>query len=55
MHLPTFNPAIGGKTYIEQVAKELGIAPDYTGLKKWMVIMIKAIRQIAVGKKQFKD
>jgi nucleoside-diphosphate-sugar epimerase len=39
-HLPTFNPAIDGKTFIELVAKELVMAPDYTVLKKWMVKMI---------------
>ena len=38
-HLPTSDP-IDGKTFIELVAKELGIAPDYTVLKKWMVKMI---------------
>jgi nucleoside-diphosphate-sugar epimerase len=38
-HLPTSDP-IDGKTFIELVAKELGIAPDYTVLKKWMVEMI---------------
>jgi nucleoside-diphosphate-sugar epimerase len=38
-HLPTSDP-IYGKTFIELVAKELGIAPDYTVLKKWMVKMI---------------
>jgi nucleoside-diphosphate-sugar epimerase len=38
-HLPTSDP-IEGKTFIEVVAKELGIAPDYTILKKWMVKMI---------------
>jgi len=39
-HLPTFNPPIDGKSFIELIAKELGIAPDYTILKKWMVKMI---------------
>jgi len=38
-HLPTSDP-IDGKTFIELVAKELGIAPDYSVLKKWMVKMI---------------
>jgi len=38
-HLPTSDP-IYGKTFIELVAKELGIASDYTILKKWMVKMI---------------
>jgi nucleoside-diphosphate-sugar epimerase len=35
-HLPTSDP-IDGKTFIELVAKELGVAPDYSVLKKWMV------------------
>lgn len=38
-HLPTSDP-IYGKSFIELVAKELGIAPDYTVLKKWMVKII---------------
>jgi nucleoside-diphosphate-sugar epimerase len=36
-HLPTYNPAPDGKTFIEMVAKEMGVAPKYTVLKKWMV------------------
>jgi nucleoside-diphosphate-sugar epimerase len=39
-HLPTYNPAIDGKTFIDLVAKELGIAPNYSVLKKWMVKMV---------------
>jgi len=39
-HLPTYNPAIDGKTFIELVAKEIGIAPKYFVLKKWMVKMM---------------
>ena len=38
-HLPTYNPAPDGKTFIEMVAKEMGVAPKYTVLKKWMVKM----------------
>ena len=38
-HLPTYNPAPDGKTFIEMVAKEMGVAPRYTVLKKWMVKM----------------
>ena len=38
-HLPTSDP-IDGKTFIELVAKELGVAPDYSILRKWMVKMI---------------
>lgn len=36
-HLPTHNPGINGKTFIELAAKELGVSADYTVLKKWMV------------------
>jgi nucleoside-diphosphate-sugar epimerase len=36
-HLPTYNPAIDGKTFIELAASEFGISPKYTVLKKWMV------------------
>jgi nucleoside-diphosphate-sugar epimerase len=39
-HLPTCNPPVDGETFIELVANELGVAPDYTVLKKWMVKMI---------------
>jgi nucleoside-diphosphate-sugar epimerase len=39
-HLPTCNPPVDGETFIELVANELGIAPDYAVLKKWMVKMI---------------
>ena len=39
-HLPTYNPAVDGEAFIELIAKELGVAPDYTVLKKWMVKMI---------------
>jgi nucleoside-diphosphate-sugar epimerase len=38
-HLPTCNPAIDGKTFIELSAKELGVAPKYSVLAKWMVKM----------------
>jgi nucleoside-diphosphate-sugar epimerase len=43
-HLPTSDP-INGKAFIELVAKELGVAPDYTVLKKWMVKMIGFINK----------
>ena len=38
-HLPTYNPAPDGKTYIELIAKELGVDPKYSILKKWMIKM----------------
>jgi nucleoside-diphosphate-sugar epimerase len=39
-HLPTFNPAPDGRTFISIVAKELGVKPEFTVLSKWMIRMI---------------
>jgi len=36
-HLPTCNPGITGKAFIEIAAKELGVTPNYQVLSKWMV------------------
>lgn len=36
-HLPTYNPGVDGKTFIEIVARELGVKPNYSVLKKWMI------------------
>ncbi len=36
-HLPTFNPAIDGRTFIEIAAKGLGVAPRMMVLRKWMI------------------
>ncbi len=36
-HLPTSNPPINGRAFIEIAAKELGVAPRTLVLKKWMV------------------
>jgi nucleoside-diphosphate-sugar epimerase len=38
-HLPTSDPAIDGETFIRMVAQELGVAPHYSILKKWMLKM----------------
>jgi nucleoside-diphosphate-sugar epimerase len=38
-HLPTFNPALSGKEFIELAALELGKKPGYMVLKKWMIKM----------------
>ena len=38
-HMPTCNPGITGKMFIEMIAKELGVSPDFSILKKWMVRM----------------
>ena len=39
-HLPTSEPPVDGDTFIKLVAEELGVAPDYTILKKWMLKII---------------
>jgi nucleoside-diphosphate-sugar epimerase len=36
-HLPTTNPALTGKSYIEIASRELGVAPRMMVLKKWML------------------
>ena len=38
-HMPTFNPGITGKMFIEMIAKELEVSPDFSILKKWMIRM----------------
>jgi nucleoside-diphosphate-sugar epimerase len=38
-HMPTFNPGISGKDFIELIAKELGKPANYMVLKKWMIKM----------------
>ncbi|MEI8086700.1 MAG: NAD-dependent epimerase/dehydratase family protein [Paludibacter sp.] len=38
-HLPTSNPPIDGENFIELIAKEFGVDPHYTVLKKWMIRM----------------
>jgi nucleoside-diphosphate-sugar epimerase len=38
-HLPTYNPPIDGESFINLVAENLGIQPDYSILKKWMLKM----------------
>ena len=38
-HAPTDKNALTGKQFIELVAKEFGVAPNYMILKKWMVSM----------------
>jgi nucleoside-diphosphate-sugar epimerase len=38
-HLPTTNPAITGKEFIEIAAKEIGVNPSYFVLSKWMIKM----------------
>jgi nucleoside-diphosphate-sugar epimerase len=36
-HMPTYNPGVTGKDFIELVAKEVGVPPKYMVLKKWMI------------------
>src|ERR1035437_1705732 len=38
-HLPTYNPAITGIEFINLIAKELEVEPNYIVLKKWMLKM----------------
>lgn len=38
-HLPTFNPGITGERFIEIAAKEFGVDPEYSVLRKWMIQM----------------
>jgi nucleoside-diphosphate-sugar epimerase len=38
-HLPTYNPAINGRTFVEIAAKELGEKPRMFVLNKWMIRM----------------
>jgi len=38
-HLPSYNPPINGKEFIEIAAKEIGVKPKYSVLKPWMVKM----------------
>ena len=38
-HLPTYNP-IDGETFIHMIAKELGVAPDYSVLNKGLIKII---------------
>ena len=36
-HMPTYSPAINGSSFIELIAKELGVASNHTVLKPWML------------------
>jgi len=45
-HLPTFNPGLTGKQFIEMVAREIGIDPKYQVLKKWMIKLIGGFNKI---------
>jgi len=38
-HLPTAAPAITGNQFVSLIAKELGVEPTHTVLKKWMLNM----------------
>ena len=39
-HMPTFNPGITGKEFIEMAARETSMKPNYTVFKKWMLKMV---------------
>ncbi len=36
-HMPTCNPPLTGKMFIEMVAEELGVPPKYSEFKKWTI------------------
>jgi nucleoside-diphosphate-sugar epimerase len=36
-HMPTCNPPLTGKMFIEMVAEELGVTPKYSEFKKWTI------------------
>ena len=38
-HMPTFNPPVDGKTFIQIIARETGTIYEYLILKKWMIRM----------------
>jgi nucleoside-diphosphate-sugar epimerase len=38
-HLPTSNPGIDGRTFVDLAAKELGVPPRLSVLKRWMIRM----------------
>ncbi len=50
-HLPTYNPALTGKEFIELIAKELNTPPKYFVLRKWMITLSglfnKTIKEIS--------
>lgn len=45
-HLPTDKNALTGKQFIEMAAKEFGVAPKYTLLKKWILRMVGMFNKI---------
>jgi nucleoside-diphosphate-sugar epimerase len=38
-HLPTYNPAPDGEGFMDIISRELGVTPNYSILKKWMIKM----------------
>ncbi len=45
-HLPTDKNALTGKQFIEMAAKEFGVEPKYTVLKKWVLLMVGMFNKI---------
>jgi len=45
-HLPSNRNALTGKEFIELAAKEMGVKPEYTVVKKWMIQMLSVFNKI---------
>ena len=45
-HLPTNKNVLTGKEFIELAAKAMGVKPDYTVVKKWMVQMLGMFNKV---------
>jgi nucleoside-diphosphate-sugar epimerase len=39
-HLPSFNPPINGKDFIKIAAEVMGVKPDFSLMKKWMLNLV---------------
>jgi nucleoside-diphosphate-sugar epimerase len=51
-HLPTNKNVLTGKEFIELAAKAMGVKPDYTIVKKWMVQMLGLINKVVKESKE---
>jgi len=45
-HLPTNKEVLTGKEFIELTAKAMGVKPEYTAVKKWMVQMLGLFNKV---------
>lgn len=39
-HLPTCNPALTGKDFLELISKETGVTPEFSVLSKWIISLV---------------